>query len=134
MTDTSTEQKSKPVVLLVEDDEDIAYLVTFMLSREGFEVLTASDGRQASIMIEEIAPPKLVLLDIMLPYVDGFQLIKQIRSKPEWQNTPVIMLTAKTQERDIVRALDYGASDYVVKPFQPEEFMARLRRFLKSAG
>ncbi|MNL83724.1 Phosphate regulon transcriptional regulatory protein PhoB [compost metagenome] len=69
----------------------------------------------------------------MLPYADGFQLVSQIRAKPNWESVPIVMLTAKSQEKDIVRALDAGANDYVLKPFQPQELMARLRRFLKVA-
>jgi DNA-binding response OmpR family regulator len=121
----------KPTVMVVEDDEDVMYLLTFMLSREGFHVISAKDGRQACTMIHEMNPPDLVLLDIMIPFVDGFQVMKQIKETPEWQDRPVVMLTSKTQERDIVRALESGAHDYVAKPFQPEELMARVRRFLK---
>ena len=67
----------------------------------------------------------------MLPYVDGFQLVAMIRAKPDWQNVPIIMLTARSQEGDIVRALDAGANDYVVKPFKPEELKARMKRLLR---
>jgi DNA-binding response OmpR family regulator len=76
--------------------------------------------------------PDLVLLDVMLPYVDGFEIVGLIRAQPEWRDTPVIMLTAKNTERDTVRALDAGANDFVIKPFQPQELLARLRRFLKT--
>ncbi|MNT82340.1 Phosphate regulon transcriptional regulatory protein PhoB [compost metagenome] len=75
----------------------------------------------------------MILLDVMLPYADGFQLVSQIRAKANWAEVPIVMLTAKSQEQDIVRALDAGANDYVLKPFQPQELMARLRRFLKVA-
>jgi DNA-binding response OmpR family regulator len=78
--------------------------------------------------------PDLVLLDVMLPYVDGFEIIKLIRAQEGWQATPVLMLTAKNTERDTVRALDAGASDFIIKPFQPQELLARLRRFLKTAA
>ena len=67
----------------------------------------------------------------MLPYLDGFALIKLIRNKPEWSDVPIIMLTSKSQERNIVRALEAGANDYVVKPFRPEELVARVRRFVR---
>jgi DNA-binding response OmpR family regulator len=82
-------------------------------------------------MLEEIEPPQLILLDVMLPFIDGFELLEQIRSKPEWSEVPVIMLTSKGQEKNIVRALEGGADDYIVKPFQPEELVARVRRFVK---
>jgi DNA-binding response OmpR family regulator len=66
----------------------------------------------------------------MLPYIDGFELVKTIRAKADWNKVPIIMLTAKTMEQDIVRALDAGANDFILKPFQPNELLARLRRFL----
>lgn len=121
-------------VLVVEDDEQIAYLLQFMLGREGFNVIVAADGEQAVNHIESISPPSLVLLDVMLPYLDGFELIERIRGKAEWRNVPVIMLTAKSRERDIVHALQAGANDYIVKPFQPGELIARLRRFMTMAA
>jgi len=127
----SAKDPARPVVLVVEDDEIISYLLDFRLRREGFEVLLAKDGRQAAEIIESAAPPRLVLLDVMLPYKDGFELIGQIRSREDWRDVPVIMLTSKAEERNIVRALDAGAADYVVKPFRAEELIARLRRFLR---
>jgi two-component system, OmpR family, alkaline phosphatase synthesis response regulator PhoP len=71
------------------------------------------------------------MLDVMLPYIDGFQLIAHIRAKPEWRDSPILMLTAKSQEGEIVRALDAGANDYLVKPFQPNELKARIRRLVR---
>ena len=121
----------KPTVLVIEDNEEIAYLLKFMLSREGFTVVLAPDGMKASKLIDEIVPPEVVVSDIMLPYMDGYQLIAQMRGKPEWRDVPIIMLTSKSQERDITRALEAGANDYIVKPFRPKELIARLRRFLK---
>ena len=120
-----------PTVLVVEDNNEIAFLIKFLLEREGFGVELASDGRAAEQIIATMSPPHLVMLDIMLPYVDGMQLLAQIRSRKEWERVPVIMLTAKSQEREIVRALEAGASDYVVKPFQPNELLARVRRLTK---
>ncbi len=119
-------------VLIIEDDEHIAGLLKFLLDRHGFETRMASDGRAANTLIASIAsPPSLILLDVMLPYHDGFERMQTIRQKPDWQQVPVIMLTAKSMERDIVRAFDAGANDYIVKPFQPTELLARLRRFLR---
>lgn len=125
------EQSLHSKILIVEDDEHIAYLLEFMLQREGYTTIRAADGRVAEQLLEKNAPPLLVLLDVMLPYQDGFQLISKMRAKSEWKEVPVIMLTAKSHERDIVRALEAGANDYVVKPFQPNELLARVRRFLK---
>lgn len=115
--------------LVVEDDEHIAQLLKFILERERFVVHLARDGREAKAFIEQNPPPAIVLLDVMLPFFDGFALVTILRAQPAWKTVPVIMLTAKTQEKDIVRALDKGASDYIVKPFQPAELLARIKRF-----
>jgi DNA-binding response OmpR family regulator len=120
--------------LVVEDDEHISYLLQFILEREGYAVHTARDGRAAKEYIENNPPPEIVLLDVMLPFFDGFTLVGILRSQAGWKTTPVIMLTAKTQERDIVRALDAGANDYILKPFQPAELLARVKRFAVAAA
>ncbi len=121
-------------VLIIEDDEHIGGLLKFLLERHGFEPLLATDGRAGADAIARIDPPRLVLLDVMLPYHDGFDLMQMIRRQPGWAEVPVIMLTAKNMERDIVRAFDAGANDYIVKPFQPTELLARLKRFLRVAA
>lgn len=124
-------QDAMPSILVVEDDEHISHLLRFMLERQGYQVETATDGRMAEGAIRNaVVPPHLVLLDVMLPYTDGFSLVKLIRAKADWNGVPIIMLTAKNMEQDIVRALDAGANDFVLKPFQPNELLARLRRFL----
>ena len=120
----------QPTVLIVEDDEQIAFLLQFIVEREGFRVLLARDGRAAQKLIDESVPPALSMLDVMLPYVDGFQLIAHIRAKPAWRDSKILMLTAKSQEGEIVRALDAGANDYLLKPFQPNELKARIRRLV----
>jgi DNA-binding response OmpR family regulator len=121
-------------VLVVEDDQIITTVLEHLLSRRGFNVLMAADGRQAAQYIDGIETvPELVLLDVMLPYVDGFELIKKIRGRATWSKVPIIMLTAKATEQHIVRALDDGANDYVVKPFRPGELMARIRRLVKTS-
>ncbi len=119
-------------VLIIEDDEHISGLLKFLLERHGFETRMAADGRAADQLIAATSePPGLILLDVMLPYHDGFELMRTIRQKSGWEQVPVIMLTAKSMERDIVRAFDAGANDYIVKPFQPTELLARLRRFIR---
>jgi len=118
-------------ILMVEDEEDIAFLIRFMLERHGFVVEYAADGRQALEKLASTSPPDLTLMDIMLPYHDGLELIERLRAQPGWERVPVLMLTAKAREGDIVRALELGADDYVTKPFQPEELLARIRRLLR---
>ncbi|EQM79322.1 response regulator transcription factor [Stutzerimonas stutzeri] len=120
-------------ILMVEDEEDIAFLIRFMLERHGFSVEHAADGRQALERLSTGNPPDLTLMDIMLPYHDGLELIERLRAQPGWESVPVLMLTAKAREVDIVRALELGADDYVTKPFQPEELLARIRRLLRKA-
>ncbi|MEZ5308478.1 MAG: response regulator [Pyrinomonadaceae bacterium] len=133
-SEPSTESKESEAVeanntvMIVEDDNIVSTMLKHILVRKGFEIEVASDGRKASEMISNGAPPALVILDVMLPFVDGFELIRKIRSTDAWQEVPVIMLTAKTREEDIVRALEAGANDYVVKPFQPQELIARVNR------
>ncbi len=117
-------------MLVAEDDEQIAYLLQFLLEREGYRVQLARDGQEGLRLIDEIEPPQLAIFDIMMPYADGFELLARRRTKPDWRKVPVIMLTARSQEKDIVRALDAGATDYVVKPFLPEELKARIRRLV----
>lgn len=122
-------------VLIVEDDPSIAQLLEFMMRREGFASQTCRDGRAAEQRILDAAPPPaLVVMDVMLPYTDGFELLALIRRQPLWQSVPVLMLSAKSQEHDIVRAIDAGSAGYVVKPFQPQELMARVRNLLRPAA
>jgi len=124
----------EPTAVIVEDDQIVVTLLEHMLSRRGFTVRTALDGRQAADLMKTLpAPPALVLLDVMLPYFDGFELIRMIREHATWSEVPIIMLTAKSQEQNIIRALDNGANDYLVKPFRPGELLARIRRVTKSS-
>ena len=114
--------------LVVEDNEHVAYMLRFMLERAGYDVILAPNGRDAQAAIRNIEPVDVVLLDLMLPYISGYQLITEIRDHHEWQYVPIVVLSGKVLEDDIVRALDLGANDYVTKPFRPEELLARLRR------
>jgi DNA-binding response OmpR family regulator len=129
----SNEEQGLETAVVVEDDQIIVTLLEHLLKRRGFDVRIAMDGRQAMDFIDTLPAPALVLLDVMLPYLDGFELIKKIREHATWNQVPIIMLTAKSQEQNIVRALDYGANDYLIKPFRPEELLARIRRVTKSS-
>ncbi len=117
-----------PTILIVEDDEVTLYMLEFLLQREGYTVTKANDGKEALKLIENSKPFDIVLLDIMIPYINGFELVSHIRSQPSWEKTPVLMLSGKSQEKDIIKALDSGATDYIVKPFQPGEVLARIRK------
>jgi two-component system, OmpR family, alkaline phosphatase synthesis response regulator PhoP len=124
---------AQPSVLVVEDDVNIARVLVFMLERQGYAVTHMADGRAAVQHVVAHPPPDLVLLDVMLPYVDGFEILGLVRARDSWKDVPVLMLTAKSAEHDTVRALDAGANDFIIKPFQPQELLARLRRYLKPA-
>ena len=125
------EAPSSSTVMVVEDDNIVSTMLKHLLERRGYQIEIASDGRKAVELIESEIPPALVILDVMLPFVDGFELIRQIRENESWEKVPIIMLTAKTREEDIVRALESGANDYIVKPFQPQELIARVKRFVR---
>jgi DNA-binding response OmpR family regulator len=129
------EQAFIPQVMVVEDDDHIAQVLRFMLERQGYGVTHLADGRAASEHIARAGTaPDLILLDVMLPYIDGFELVRLVRERADWAAVPILMLTAKNTERDTVRALDAGANDFVIKPFQPNELLARVRRFLKAGA
>src|SRR5262249_35016082 len=110
----------------------ISYLLNFLLQKEGYNVNVAADGEKAMQAIDTGNPPKVMILDVMLPFHDGYELLKHLRTKPNWKNVPVLMLTAKSQEEDIVNALEMGANDYLIKPFQPMELLARIKRIVRT--
>lgn len=119
-------------VLVVEDDMVVSRLVTHLLTRRGYKVQHVADGLRAQQIVATDPKPAVVVLDVMLPYVSGFELMSQIRRTPGWDDVPVIVLTSKSHESDILRAFDSGVNDYVVKPFRPEEFVARVRRLAET--
>ncbi|MGQ0383245.1 MAG: response regulator transcription factor [Gammaproteobacteria bacterium] len=130
-----TAESSAPQrLLIVEDDPHMAYLLGYLAEKERFTVETIADGRQALARIEAGPPADLVLLDVMLPYTDGFELLDKLRANAKWKQVPVIILTSRTREHDAVRALSMGADDYLTKPFSPPELVARIRRRLKPAA
>jgi DNA-binding response OmpR family regulator len=115
-------------VLIVEDNEHAAYLLQKLLEHAGFEVCLSRDGRDALARLTSMEPVDLVLLDLMLPYVSGYQVLIEARKHPRWADVPIVVLTARTLEMDAVRALETGANDFVRKPFLPDELIARVRR------
>jgi phosphate regulon transcriptional regulator PhoB len=117
-------------VLIVEDEPDIRDLLVFHLEREGFQVTKCTSGAEA-VRAARATPPDLVLLDIMLPEMDGLEVCRRLRRDPVTQGLPIVMLTARGDELDRVLGLELGADDYVVKPFSPRELMARIRAVLR---
>ncbi len=116
--------------LVVEDNEHVCYMLEFILERAGYDVNAVHNGRDAQAAIENLEPVDVIVLDLMLPYISGYQLITEIRDNPDWQHVPIVVLSGKVMEHDIVKALDLGANDYITKPFRPEELLARLRRIV----
>lgn len=117
-------------VLVVDDDTNISTLLRLYLEKEGFEVSTAADGKEALTVFEKVQPD-LILLDIMLPKLDGWQVCREIRKTSQ---CPIIMITAKSETFDKVLGLELGADDYIVKPFENKEVVARVRAVLRRTG
>jgi DNA-binding response OmpR family regulator len=121
---------TKTLILVVEDDTDILRLVTHNLKSAEFDVLTAQDG-YAALSLAKKHLPQLVILDLMLPGLDGFEVCKELKRSTATKNIPVLMLTARGEEVDRVVGLELGADDYVVKPFSPRELVLRVRAILR---
>jgi len=127
--DTTHRRKTKPSVLVVDDDPKLRRLVERQLSAEGFDVLLASNGEEA-LYQASLSQPNLIVLDISMPVMDGFEALERLR---EFFTEPIIILSATDQEREKVRALDLGADDYLTKPFGGAELSARIRAALRRA-
>ncbi|WP_379127473.1 response regulator [Paenibacillus sp. sgz500958] len=118
---------NKPLILVVEDDKPIRKLITTTLETQGYKYHTAETG-EAAILEAVTSPPDLMILDLGLPDMDGVQIIKKVRS---WSNLPIIVVSARSEDKDKIDALDAGADDYLTKPFSVEELLARLRVSLR---
>lgn len=119
-------------VLVVDDEPLLTELLEFRLSARDYNPIIARDGREALERLEDSAPDAVVL-DAMMPVHDGFEVLRRMRASEAHAHTPVIMLTARRGEQDVVSALELGANDYLLKPFMPEELLARLERLLKES-
>ncbi len=120
----------KDTILVIDDEQDIQELLNFNLLREGYSVLCASTGEKALEIINS-QMPSLIILDLMLPGMDGLEVCKILKGNPKTEQIPVIMLSAKGEEADIVTGLELGAEDYVTKPFSPKILVSRVRRILR---
>ncbi|MFP4483747.1 MAG: response regulator transcription factor [Spirochaetota bacterium] len=127
------ERKVKERVLVVDDEKDIRELIQYNLNKEGYLVHSVATGEEAMEAVQT-QPPDAVVLDLMLPGLDGLEVCKRLKQNPETSATPVIMLTAKSEDSDIVTGLELGADDYVTKPFSPKVLIARLRAVLRRAA
>ena len=122
---------AKPKILVVDDDELLRDLLEFKLRSRGYEVELAEDG-EAALEAASASPPDLIVLDGMMPGLDGFQVLQRLSDSGATREVPVIMLTARRQEQDVVAGLSLGAQDYLVKPFLPDELVLRIQRILNS--
>jgi two-component system phosphate regulon response regulator PhoB len=120
-------------VLIVDDDPDIVRLVSYNLSHAGFEVQTAATGRLALELVQK-HPPDLIVLDLMLPDVDGMEVCRSLRQQASSRRIPIVMLTARGEEIDRVVGFELGADDYVAKPFSPRELVLRVKSILRRVG
>jgi DNA-binding response OmpR family regulator len=121
---------SDKVVAIVDDEEDIVNLVSHHVKREGYKVKEFHNGRDFLLFLESIIPD-LVILDIMLPGIDGLEICRMLKNRSRTSSIPIIMLTAKASEADVVVGLEIGADDYIVKPFSPREMVARVKSLLR---
>jgi two-component system phosphate regulon response regulator PhoB len=123
---------SKPRILLIEDERDLCDVLSYNLQREGYDTLVAHDG-QEGLRKAQMQLPDLVILDLMLPRLDGLEVCRQIRAGKQTRTIPIIMLTAKGEETDQVVGFSVGADDYVVKPFSPKVLLQRIRALQRRA-
>jgi two-component system phosphate regulon response regulator PhoB len=117
---------AKKKILVVEDDRDISELITYNLEREGYDIACLYDGSQALDFVRK-RKPEMIILDLMLPEIDGIEICRQLKSDATTKHIPIVMLTAKSEEADVVLGLQMGADDYIPKPFSPKVLVARIK-------
>jgi DNA-binding response OmpR family regulator len=120
-------------VLIVDDEPNIVLSLEYLMKREGFEVAVAGDGEEALRAMAE-RRPDLVILDVMLPRLNGFEVCQRIRAEPAWKDVRVLMLTAKGRETEMKKGLEVGADAYVTKPFSTRDLVAEIHRLLRAGG
>lgn len=121
---------AKATIMVVEDDQDIRELISYNLGKEGYTVVPAESGEQALKLIET-TNPDIIILDIMLPGMDGIEVLRNLKQGSRHAAVPVIMATAKSEDSDIITGLELGADDYIAKPFSPKVLIARVRSLLR---
>ena len=122
--------ETKKTILVVEDDKSLLPMITYNIEKNGFQVKSATNGEDALLFIKEEIP-SLAIFDWMIPEPNGLELCKILRRKQETSNLPIIMLTAREEEEDRIRGLEYGADDYISKPFSPAELIARIKALIR---
>jgi two-component system alkaline phosphatase synthesis response regulator PhoP len=117
-------------ILIVDDEPDILEILQYNLEKEGYQVVTASDGEEA-VAVAEREQPNLIVLDIMMPKIDGVEVCRILRTKPEFDRTPITFLTAREEDYSQIAALDVGGDDYITKPIRPRVFISRIKALLR---
>jgi len=120
---------ARPRVVIADDDPDIRRLVQITVSNAGCDVTVASDGEQALELVRA-SPPDLVILDVLMPRMDGWEVARELKADPATQAVPIMFLTSRGQEHDVLEGFNSGAADYMVKPFSPRELQVRVRAVL----
>lgn len=123
------ETESHGLILVADDDPDIRGILAFRLERAGYETVQAASGDEALRLVRE-SPPALCILDVMMPQVNGFEVLREIRHDPATKEMPVLMLTASVQDKDVARGFEVGADDYLSKPFSNAELLERVSHLL----
>lgn len=124
-----------PRILIVDDEPNIVISLEYLMRREGWETTVAADGEAALDALEKSkAPPDLVVLDVMLPKLNGFEVCRRIRAEARWRTLPILMLTAKGRDTEVAKGLGLGADAYVTKPFSTKDLVAQVRDLLRRAG
>ena len=121
-------------LLIVDDDRLTSSLLEYVFTRQQWSVVTLRDGQAALAFIESQAPVDVIVLELLLPHVGGLELLQDIRRDPRWQHTRVVILSAKNSITDLKQAFVMGADDYLVKPFDPEELVARVQRWVSRSS
>jgi CheY-like chemotaxis protein len=121
----------RSLILVADDDDDVRELVVFRLERAGYQVVTASDGQEA-VEVALARPPDVCVIDVMMPRLDGYEVTERLRASPGLAEVPIVLLTASVQEAAVSRGFDAGASDYIKKPFSPQELVDRIAAALNS--
>ena len=121
-------------ILIVDDEPNIVISLEYLMKREGWETTVAADGEAALDALGGAPPPDLVILDVMLPKLNGFEVCRRIRAEPRWRTLQILMLTAKGRETEVAKGLGLGADAYVTKPFSTRDLVAQIRKMLQRAG
>ncbi len=123
-----------PRIILIEDEPDISLLASFTLDTLGYEVLSADNGENGLELVEKSLPVSLIILDIMMPGIDGYQVLERLKADPDYKDIPVLIFSAMAQESEVRRGYSLGAAGYVKKPFDAEQMITEVERFFSNGN